>query len=159
MRIAGEPALRIGNADLAEHLDSAGASGGAGQAAVQQQNLADLLLDRVQRVERGHRLLEHDGDVVAAHAPHVAVRQAQQFAALEGDGAGRMPRRRIGQQLEDRQRRHRFAGAGFADQRHGLALADVERDPIDGERLIAAVRPMAEGDGEVADGKERVRVI
>ena len=131
-----------------------GASGGAGKAAMQEQNFADLLLDRVQRIERGHRLLEHDGDVVAAHAPHVAVGQTQQFAALEGDGAGRMPRRRVGQQLEDRQSRHRFAGARLADQRHGLALADVERDPIDGECLFAAMRPMAEGDGEVADGEE-----
>ena len=72
MRIALEPALRIGNADLGQHLDGARARRGAGQAAMQQQNLADLLLDRVQRIERGHRLLEHDGDVVAAHLPHLA---------------------------------------------------------------------------------------
>ena len=34
---------------------------------MQQQDFADLLLDGVQRIERGHRLLEDDGDVVAAH--------------------------------------------------------------------------------------------
>ena len=118
---------------------------------MQQQNLADLLLDGVQRIERGHRLLEHDGDVVAAHPPHLTLREREQVAALEADAAGRMMRGRIGQELEDRQRRHRFAGAGFADQRHGLALADVERDPIDRQRLP---RAHAEGDGKIADGEE-----
>ena len=68
-----------------EHFEGARARRRAGEAAMQQQNLADLLLDRVQRIERGHRLLEHDGDVVAAHAPHVAFGERQQIAALEGD--------------------------------------------------------------------------
>ncbi len=77
MRIALEPALRIGNADLAQNLDGARAGGLAGQPAMQQQNLADLLLDRVQRIERGHRLLKDDGDVVAAHPPHVAFGEPQ----------------------------------------------------------------------------------
>src|SRR5208283_249678 len=93
MRIAREPALRIGNADLAEHLDGPRARRMAGEAAMQQQDLADLLLDRVQRVERGHRLLEDDGDGVAAHAPHLAFGELQKVLALEGDRARRMPRR------------------------------------------------------------------
>ncbi len=33
---------------------------------------------------------------------------------------------RIGQELQDRERRHRLAGAGLADQRQGLALAEGE---------------------------------
>ena len=153
MRIGAEPRLRIGNADLAEHLDDPRPRRSAGEPAMQKQNFADLLFDRMQRVERRHRLLEHDGDVVAAHAAHVAFAERQEIAALEQDRAGRMPRRRIGQQLEDRQRGHRFAGAGFADQRHGLAVADVERNAVDRQRLAAAV---AEGDREVADGEQRV---
>ncbi len=152
MRIAAEAPLRVGYADLGQHLDGARARRLTGEAAMEQQDFADLLLDGVQRVERGHRLLEHDGDVVAAHLPHVAFGQLQKFAVLEGDGPRRMPRRRVRQQFEDRQRRHRFAGAGFPDQRHRLALADIERDAIDGEHLAPAV---AEGDGEVADGEER----
>ena len=75
MRIAVEPRLRIGNADLGQNFKRAGARRGTGQPAVQQQDLADLLLDGVQRIERGHRLLEHDGDVVAAHLPDVALAQ------------------------------------------------------------------------------------
>ena len=151
MRIALEPARRIGNADLAEQLDDARARGRSLDAAVQLENLADLLLDRVQRIERGHRLLEDDGDVVAAHVADLALRQAEQLPAFEMDGAGRMARRRIGQQLEDRQRRHRLAGARFADQRHRLALLDLERDAIDREHLALA---LAERDREVADGEK-----
>ena len=59
-------------------------------ALVQLQDLADLLLDRVQRVERGHRLLEDHGDVVAAHAR--AARSSlsvEQVLALEQDLARR----------------------------------------------------------------------
>ena len=48
----------------------------------------------------------------------------EQFLALERDRAGRMRRCRIRQQLHHRQRGHRLAGAGFADQRDRLALAD-----------------------------------
>ena len=49
----------------------------AGEAAVQQQDFADLPLDRVQRIERRHRLLEDDGDVVAAHLADLASRQSR----------------------------------------------------------------------------------
>ena len=67
VRIALEPAGRIGNADLVKQLENARARCLAGNALMQSKNLADLLLDRVQRIERGHRLLEDDRDVVAAH--------------------------------------------------------------------------------------------
>ena len=67
MRIAREPALGIGNAAQAEQLEMRARAGAPVDAAMQQQDLADLLLDRVQRIERRHRLLEDDGDVVAAH--------------------------------------------------------------------------------------------
>ena len=126
MRITVEPAFRIADADLSEHLDDARARRLAGEAAVQQQNLADLLLDRMQRIERGHRLLEDDGDVVAAHAPHVAFGKLYQVAALVEDAARGMVGGGIGEELEDRERGHRFAGAGFADQGRALALDDVE---------------------------------
>ena len=81
VRIAAEPGLRIGNADLGQQFEDARARRRAGDAAVQQQNLADLLLDGVQRIERRHRLLEDDGDVVAAHLAHLVLRQA---AAVPG---------------------------------------------------------------------------
>ena len=106
MRIAAEPALRVGNADLGEDLDRPRARRGAGEPAVEEQDFADLLLDGVQRIKRGHRLLEHDGNVVAAHAAHVALGERQQIAAFESNAARRMRRGRIRQEFEDGQRRH-----------------------------------------------------
>jgi hypothetical protein len=73
VRIAREPAPRIGYTDLRQHFDGSRPRRGAGHAAMQQQNLGDLFFDCVQGIERRHRLLEHDGDVVAAHTAHVAL--------------------------------------------------------------------------------------
>jgi hypothetical protein len=39
----------------------------------------------VKRVERGHRLLEHHGDVVAAHLSQLVLGERQEVAALEQD--------------------------------------------------------------------------
>src|ERR1700688_661013 len=116
-----------------------------------QQYLANLLLDRVQRIERGHRLLKDDGDVVAAHLADVALRHCQQFLALEAHGARRMMRGRIGQQFHHRQRGDRLAGAGLANQRQCFAFGDVERHAVDRQHLALAG---AEGDREIAHGQK-----
>ena len=142
MRIAGEPGFRIGNADLRQQFQRPCPRHRAANAAVQLQNLADLRLDGVQRIERGHRLLEDDRNVVAADAADLALRQVEQFAALEADGAGGMRRGRIGQQLQDRQRADRFARTGFADQRHAFAALDLERDAIDRDRTCRSADGM-----------------
>ena len=55
----------------------------AAQPLMQLDDFADLPLDGVQRIERGHRLLEHHGDVVAAHPAQVAFIGIEQFLALE----------------------------------------------------------------------------
>src|SRR5262249_25046334 len=102
MRIALDPRLRVGNADLYQELDRALTRRLPGEAPMQQQNLADLLLDGMQRIERGHRLLENDGDVVAAHTANLVFRQAQMVLALEADRAGGMVRRRVRQKLQHR---------------------------------------------------------
>jgi hypothetical protein len=119
------------------------------RAAVPLQDLADLLLDRVQRVERRHRLLEHHGDVVAADLAQLVDTCLQQILALEQDLAGGMRGRRIAEQPQDRQRGNRLARAGFAHQGHGLAGPDVEGHAVDREEVLPA---LGEGHGEVADG-------
>src|ERR1700722_6848777 len=101
------------------------------------QDLADLPFDRVQRIERRHRLLEDDRDVVAANAANLALAEIDQFAALEVDAAGGMRRRRIWQQFEDRQRADGFSGPGFPDQRRTLAAPDRKRNAIDRDRGAA----------------------
>ena len=153
MRIACEPGLRIGNADLGEQFEDAPARGLPGKSLVKQQDFGDLLLDGVQRIERRHRLLEDDGDVVAAHVADFVFRQSEQFLPLEAHRAGRVVRGRIRQQLHHRQCRDRLAGAALADQRHRLAFADVERHVIDRQHFA---RALPEGDGEIADGEKRL---
>src|SRR5450830_644987 len=136
VRIARQPPLRIGDADMIEQLDDARARRLPRKPLMQQQYLADLLFDRVQRIERGHRLLEDDGDVVAADVADGGLRHGQHLAALEYDRAGGVMRRRIGQQLHHRQRGDRLAGTGLADQRHRRALAEGEREIANREQCF-----------------------
>ena len=124
--IGAEPLLGLGDADLRQKLEHAGAGGRVVHAAVQLQDLAHLLLDGVQRVERRHRLLEDDRDAVAADLAHLGVGDLEQVLAVEEDLARRMRRRRIGQEPHDRERGDRLAGARFADEGHRLAAADAE---------------------------------
>src|SRR5215212_8939153 len=99
MRIAREAPRRVGNADLTKQLENARTRGAAAQAAMQLKYFPDLLLDRVQRIQRRHRLLEYDGDIVAADVADIALGQAQQLLSFECDLARWMARHRIGQQL------------------------------------------------------------
>ena len=62
-----------------------------------------------------------------------------------------MPRRRIGQELQDRQRRHRLAGAALAHQAERLATVEIEGDLAHGGQLAAR---RGEGDGEIADAQQ-----
>ena len=154
MRIGVEPALRLGNADLLQQLDDARARRARRcRPLVQEQRLGDLLLDRVQRIERGHRLLEHHGDAVAADLAQLALGGAPTSSwplkRMLPRGMAARPDRA---ELQDRQRRHRLAGAGFADQRQRLALADIERDAFDRRDRVP---PRVEGDGEIADRERR----
>src|SRR6266850_4748128 len=120
---------------------------------MQGERLGDLLLEGVERIERGLRLLEHDGDVAAAHVAHLRFRQGQQVAALEQD----LPRRMIGlgvrQQLHHRQRGDRFSGSRFADQCDRLAFPHVERHLVDRQDVLVA---LAERDRQFAHGEEEL---
>jgi len=58
---------------------------------------------------------------------------------------------RVRQELHDRQRRDRLAGAALPHQRHRLPALDDEGDVADGTHLAAG---SVEGDGEIADVEE-----
>ena len=80
---------------------------------------------------------------------------ADDVAAAEHDLARRVDDRVLRrQQAEDGQRRHRLAGAGFADQRDRRVLRNVERNALHGLERRVLVEP--EGDAEVADADERI---
>ena len=152
VRIGAEPLLRVANADFGQQFEDALARPLAGRPLMDRQDLADLPLDRVQRIERRHRLLEDHGDAVAADPAQFLVGRGEQIMAVEQDlAAFGCSRRRIGQQLQHRERRHRLARAGFADQRDGLARADGKGHAIDRDGAVLALDEM---DGEDARRRE-----
>ena len=65
----------------------------AAEPLVQGQHLRDLLLDGVQRVQRGHRLLEDEADVVAAHPAQIGRAGIQHLGATVVDRARDFGRR------------------------------------------------------------------
>ena len=85
VRIGREPFFRFLDADLAQQLDHPFTGRAFGQAAMNFQDFADLLLDGVQRIERCHRLLENHRNVVAADGPQGLALAMQQILVLEGD--------------------------------------------------------------------------
>jgi hypothetical protein len=54
---------------------------------VNEQRLGDLLFQRMQRIERGHRFLEDHRDAVAAHLAQPRRRRADQLLAGEANAA------------------------------------------------------------------------
>ncbi len=103
-----EPFGGVADADEVEEFERALAGRLAGEALVQLQDLADLPRHGVQRVERGHRLLEDHGDVVAAHLAQLVLRRGEKVAPLEEHAAGRVRGWRVLQELEDRERETDF---------------------------------------------------
>ena len=109
-----------------------------------------LVADRVDRVEGRHRLLEDHGDPVAAHTLRDAA--VHQILAREGQ-TPRSPPRAARQEIEDAERRHRLAAAGFADEAEGLAAPDRQRHVADGMQHSACGRQV---DAEAFDLEECV---
>ena len=79
--------LGLGDADQLQHLDGPRQRAPVRHLLVQDQRLADLPADGHDRVERGHRLLEDHGDVVAADLAHGRLVEADEVAPVELDGA------------------------------------------------------------------------
>ncbi len=105
MRIGLEAFGGFLNAHQGQQLQDALARRFAAQAPVQHQGFTDLLLDAVQRVQRGHRLLEDHRDPVATQLPQGRGIGAQQFLAAVANAAGGAGFC-LGQQLQDRVGRH-----------------------------------------------------
>ena len=115
----------------AEHLDRAVPRLLAVAVGVQGDGLHQLVADGVGRVEGGHRILENDRDLVAAHMLHHVLACADELLPVELDGAGD-DLARGGEDLHDGIRGHGFAGAGFADDAEHLALVKEEGHAVDG---------------------------
>ena len=152
VRICREPLFRFADADLMQQFQHPCTGRGACETLMERQDLADLPLDRVERIERGHRLLEDHGDRVAAHRAEFVLARCHQIPAVEENLARGVAGGRIRQKFQDRGSRDRLAGTGFADQSDDLATTDVEGNFVDRQALAAA---LVEGNGQIAHGEER----
>ena len=97
---------------------------------VSQDGLDDLIADGHERVEGGGRLLEDDGEALAAKAAHLRLGEGDEVVPLEADASAH----RAGdgrEQAHDRERGHRLAAAAFADQRQDLPGVQLEADAVD----------------------------
>ena len=119
MRILRQPLLGRGNADRGEQLDAALFGAGVVKLEMLLQRLDQLGADREHRIERRHRVLEHDRQRAAAQLAQFLRRKLQQILAVEHHAAGEFCLLR--QQLQDRPRQHGLAATGFADDAERLA--------------------------------------
>src|SRR3981189_1884949 len=97
---------------------------------MQGDHLADLIADGVDRIERGHRLLEHDGDFPGANAVHLAWRQWNDVAPLPQDLSAGDASGGHRDELQDGQRGDGLSAAGLADDTNSLAAFDAEIDAV-----------------------------
>jgi hypothetical protein len=139
--------LGIGNADLAQQVDGFRLGLPAVEVEVGDDGLHQLVFDREQRVQRGHRVLENETDARTAHLENLFVVERGNLFVVEvnlaaGDAAGRA------QQLHDAVTDGRLAGAGFADQAEDFAGLEIEADVFD--RVLGIV-PAGEFDRQVLD--------
>ena len=152
VRVVVDPLLRVGDADGAEQLDRPVAGLRLGAALVRADLLGDLPADPVDRVERGHRVLEDHRDLCAADLAHRVLAELHQVAALV-DHLALEHRVRVDDQPHDRHHRDALAGARLADDAQHLALRDREADAVD--RADDAVLG-AERDLEILDLEQRL---
>ena len=115
------------------------------EARVDLQHFADLVADPLDRVERGHRFLEHHGHAGAADRAQLGIGFGEELIALQPDRTALDPHRAFRQQAHDGLRRHRFAGTGFAHHADDLVGADCQVDALHRMRPVAPV----DGDGKI----------
>jgi len=146
VRIRAKAAFGVADADAVHKVDDTFPHLCPAHALMQFDRFAQLLFQRVQRVERGHRFLEDERDVVAAHLSQVLIAGTDHFLAVIGDAAG--DARAVSKKRHGRQSRDRFARAAFPDNGNRLAAIHGEGDALD-RLFLDPVLP--EGDAQVVD--------
>ena len=99
MGVGVDALRRVGNAHAVQQRNGLLARDCGVHAAVQAQRLGHLAADGVYGVERGHGLLEHHADAVAAQLAHLRIGAAHQFLPVKADAAGDL--RAFGQQAHE----------------------------------------------------------
>ena len=137
MRVGVDARLRVGDADLAQEVDSLRTGLLARGAVMDANRFRDLIADGEHRVQARHRILKDHCDVAAAELGHAILGQVQEVddlavASAEADRTAFNPARRAGEKAHDGKAGHGLPRPGLADDREGLALGDAERHPVDG---------------------------
>src|SRR5262245_46390203 len=154
MRILAHAPLGRRDPDGAEQALHALAQRAAAQVLVEERGLRHLPEDREERVQRGHRVLQDDGDPAAADPAKLALALARQVLALEEDAPAHDPGG-PGQEPHDRQTRGGFAAPRLADEAKGLTFVQCEAHAV--HRSDDARTSEGEEMGlEIADLKNRV---
>ena len=115
MREGAETRCRIRNANFLQKLDNAVLDLLGSPCAMQLQDFTDLPRDRMQGIERGHRLLKDHGDLGASDLAQPRLAVGQKILSLEEHLALYLGC--AAKQTHDRESGDRFAGARFADER------------------------------------------
>ena len=87
MRICAGATIRLGDADLSQHVHGAGNCGLRRDAFMQSHGLGDLLADAEHRVQRGHRILVDHRHRAAAQLTQPRLRRVGDVLAIETDMA------------------------------------------------------------------------
>ena len=154
VRIGGEAKLGIAEVDEIEQLEDPLAGRRGADRLVEAEGFPDLLLDRVEGVQRRHRFLEDHRYASPAERPHRGRGRVEEGFTVELDAPPGMPRLRIGKEPEDGQGGDRLTGPALPDESDRLAAAHFERDPTNRLDRLAA---RAEVHVQVGDGEKRHR--
>ena len=106
--------FRIRNLNVRQHLDHFLLGFFLAQSLMDDERLGNLAFDGEHRVQAGHRLLEDDGDRVAANLLHLGQGHLRQVFSVKHDAAAGNIAVTV-QQLEHAHRGNALAGAGLAD--------------------------------------------
>src|SRR5690606_35764176 len=134
------PAIGRIDADLREELDRATTRlAPRGARLMGSDRLGDLRPNRVERVERRPRLLEHDRDLATADRPKLAFGEPEELAPRESNGTCR-DRSGRRNEPEHREGGHRLARAALSDEAGDLACADREIELVERAHLAELAR-------------------
>ena len=129
VRIAFQPLFRVTNADLCQQVNDTNSRVIPHDALMQREGFTQLLLQSVQRVQRGHRLLEDKADVVAAHLLQQLFVGCDHLLTIIGHRSRNLGA--FAQHGHSRQRGDGFTGPGLTHQRNRFAAIDREGHAFD----------------------------
>ena len=154
VRVLLQAPLGVGYPDQPQKLNRAGLLGGFVHAHVDAQGFGQLVADRQNRVQRGHRFLKDHANVAPTDALHFRLRKFQQILTIEHHATVRNIGGLGRQQAHDRQSRNRFSRSAFAYNRNHFAGAHIVGHVLHSPDKAAC---RAKFDTQIFDLQDRLR--